>query len=255
MPCLLNHARLVNGNFDHWLRLQQQTLDTPSTPADTAKFNLVLVIGESFIKAHSQLYGYYLPTNPRLKAESDSGRLITFSNVTTTDNFTTPALRNMMNLNDLSKGEQWYEGIYFPLVLKKAGYDVYHYDNQTIDITADRGLSRMFYSPLIREKVYSAISDSLFTYDGDFVDYISSRYAPLETKNPRLVIYHLKGQHFPASQRYPGRGKFTAEDITVKRPWLNAERRAEVAEYDNATLYNDSVVTLITSRFNTEPTF
>lgn len=31
--------------------------------------NVVYVIGESYIKCHSQLYGYYLPTTPNLYQE------------------------------------------------------------------------------------------------------------------------------------------------------------------------------------------
>ncbi|MDE5801290.1 MAG: sulfatase-like hydrolase/transferase, partial [Paramuribaculum sp.] len=69
-----------------------------------------------------------------------------------------------------------------------------------------------------------------------------------------LVIYHLKGQHFPASARYKGALHFTARDITVERPWLTEERRAEVADYDNATLYNDSVVAAIAARYAQAPT-
>ncbi len=254
VPLLVHGYRLVNGRYDRWIDLQRQALQTPVQVADSADFNIVVVIGESFIKAHSELYGYYLPTNPRLKAESDSGRLIAFSDVVTTSNFTTPSLRNLLNLNDTSRGEQWSDGVYFPLVMKKAGYAVYLYDNQTVSTTSDVGISRMLYAPEICRDVYSVYSDSLFSFDGHFVDYISRRYAPREITGPKLVIYHLMGQHFPAADRYPAPGQFTAADITVDRPWLTPERRAQVAQYDNATLYNDSVVSLIISRFRPSAT-
>ena len=254
IPCLINGHYLVNCNYDKWLRVQEDALKVHVTRGDSAQFNVVVVVGESFIRSHSQLYGYYLPTNPGLTAECDSGRLIVYDTVMTTANFTTPSLRNMFNLNNLEKGEEWYEGVYFPLVMKKAGYNVYHYDNQTVGINADRGISRMFYSPLIKDSVYSATSDSLFDYDGDFLNYVHSTYGHAEVENPQLIIYHLKGQHFPASARYEGTPHFTAADITVQRPWLNDERRAEVAEYDNATIYNDSIVCAIAARFMQTPT-
>lgn len=253
IPCLINGYGLVNKNYDRWLSVQRDAMEMHVARCDSAQFDVVVVVGESFIRKHSQLYGYYLPTNPGLKAESDSGRLIVYDSVMSTANFTTPSLRNMFNLNDAAKGEEWYEGVYFPLVMKKAGFNVYHYDNQTVGVNSDRGISRMFYSPLIADTVYAATSDSLFDYDGDFLNYVHSTYAQAEVSDPKLVIYHLKGQHFPASARYKGAKHFTAADITVRRPWLNDERRAEIAEYDNATVYNDSIVCAIASRFQQRP--
>lgn len=254
VPCVINGYHLVNGSFDRWLRVQKEALRSKVCGSDSAQFNVVVVVGESFIRSHSQLYGYYLPTNPRLSAECDSGRLIVYDDVTTTANFTTPALRNMLNLNNLSAGEEWYEGVYFPLLMRLAGYEVYHYDNQTADMCADRGISRMFYSPLILDSVYNAVSDKVFDYDGDYLDYVSSRCAPGEGSGRKLVIYHLKGQHFPVSARYKGAPHFTARDITVERSWLTDSRRAEVADYDNATLYNDSIVAAVAGRYAQTPT-
>ena len=254
IPCLMNGYDMVNRNYDRWLDIQYDALDFHVTRGDSAQYNIVVVVGESFIRTHSSLYGYYLPTNPGLTAERDSGRLVVYDSVMTTANFTTPSLRNLFNLNDLSKDEEWYESVYFPLVMKKAGYSVYHYDNQTVGLNADRGISRMFYSPLIKDCVYDATSDSLFDYDGDFLNYVHSGYAPVEAHGPKLVIYHLKGQHFPASARYEGIPHFSAADITVQQPWLNDERRAEIAEYDNATIYNDSIVSAIAARFMETPT-
>lgn len=254
IPCLINGYSMVNRNYDRWLRVQYDALNLTVNRGDSAQFNVVVVVGESFIRSHSQLYGYYLPTNPGLTAECDSGRLIVYDKVMTTANFTTPSLRNLFNLNNLANGEDWYEGVYFPLMMKKAGYNVYHYDNQTVGLNADIGISRMFYSPLIRDSVYEATSDLLFDYDGDFLNYVHSTFGQAEAEGPKLVIYHLKGQHFPASARYKGIPHFSAADITVQRPWLNDERRAEVAEYDNATIYNDSIVCAITARFMQTPT-
>ncbi|MDE5800455.1 MAG: sulfatase-like hydrolase/transferase, partial [Paramuribaculum sp.] len=125
-PCVINGYRLVNGSFDRWLRVQEEAMRAKVCGSDSAQFNVVVVVGESFIRSHSQLYGYYLPTNPRLSAECDSGRLIVYDDVVTTANFTTPALRNMLNLNNLSAGEEWYDGVYFPLLMRRAGYCVYH---------------------------------------------------------------------------------------------------------------------------------
>ena len=84
--------------------------------------NVVLVIGESFIKAHSSLYGYGLDTNPRLMKEKSKGRLITFSDVVTPYSGTSSAIRNVMSCNSIGNGEKWCDSPYFPAIFKKAGY-------------------------------------------------------------------------------------------------------------------------------------
>ena len=43
--------------------------------------NIVLVIGESYNKHHSQLYGYNMPTTPRQVAMAQEGSLVPFSDV------------------------------------------------------------------------------------------------------------------------------------------------------------------------------
>lgn len=56
--------------------------------------NIVLVIGESYIKHHAQLYGYYLNTTPLLNREKEKGNLIVFNDVVSPANNTTIVLKN-----------------------------------------------------------------------------------------------------------------------------------------------------------------
>ena len=67
--------------------------------------NVVFVIGESFIKYHSSVYGYYLQTTPNMQKERDRGNLFVFNNVMSPYNYTSAAIRNMMSTNSLSDGE------------------------------------------------------------------------------------------------------------------------------------------------------
>ena len=43
--------------------------------------NIVLIIGESFGKHHSQQYGYFMPTTPRQVEWEKTGQLVAFSDV------------------------------------------------------------------------------------------------------------------------------------------------------------------------------
>lgn len=241
---------LQSAEISVWERTQQEAMSTKCEGNSANNFNIVMIIGESMIRNHSSLYGYYLPTNPRLSAERDKKNLVVFTNIFTTANYTTPSIRNMMNLNDLSVGENWSNSVYFPLLLKWGGWSVYHYDNQTITQTSDTGIARMFYADINTYITYDAVSDSIFAHDGEYVDYVERKLKPREKKGKRFVIYHLTGQHFPASERYTGPGRFSADDITVDRPWLNNERRNAIAQYDSAMAYNDSIVGAIIDQRN-----
>jgi heptose-I-phosphate ethanolaminephosphotransferase len=242
------------ANTSAWEQTQLVALKSPCKGAADRNFDIILVIGESMIRSHSSLYGYYLPTNPRLLAERDSNRLVVFQDMYTTANYTTPSIRNMLNLNDLSAGELWTNSVYFPLLVKRGGWNVYHYDNQTVEKTTDGGIAGIFYSDVNMQHVYDGVSDSIFEYDGSYVDYVQRTLMLREKAGKRFVIYHLMGQHFPASSRYPGNGRFSASDITINREWLTDDHRAAVAQYDSAMAYNDSIVGAIIDQRNKVPT-
>jgi len=252
---LFKYIKYENGNLKSYLDLQQKVLTSDKVSSDSVPdFNICIIIGESFIRKHSSLYGYYLPTNPRLGREREKGNLIVFDDVISTANMTTLSVRNMMNLNSISNGEKWYESVYFPLLMKKAGWKILYYDNQVVDITRDTGISMMFYSDLNREHVYDDVSDTLFRYDGDYVNYVSGKLrSQYTTRNGKLAIYHLMGQHFAAKDRFDIMPRFTVSDIDPKYSTLKKEQLQEIADYDNATFYNDSVVGKILDDWKSRP--
>ena len=58
------------------------------------------------------------------------------------------------------------------------------------------------------------------------------------------------GQHVMASERYPSNfNYFNSNDIHRNEKYLNNEKKQMIAEYDNATLYNDSVMGIIFNHF------
>lgn len=238
---------LESDDMKRWVQVQRQIWDEEICTTDTASadIDIALIIGESFIRAHSSLYGYRLNTNPRLGQEADSGRLAVFEDVITPANFTTIALRNILNLNNVSAGEKWCEAAYLPLLMKKGGWNVYHYDNQTASRSSDVGISRMFYADIICDKVLDDRNERTFPYDGQFVEAVGNRLKKKVKPGRRFVIYHLWGQHFDSRDRYEGTPFFKESDITTQRPWIGGRERQAIADYNNATRYNDSVVARI----------
>lgn len=254
MAILLYGHYLMNRHTGSWEQLQIDNAKTVRQAPDSLRFNVVMIVGESFIRVHSSLYGYALPTNQRLEAEADSGLLIAFDQTYTTANFTTPSLRNAFNLNRTDRGEEWYEGLYFPMVMKQAGWQCAHFDNQTVSRRNDNGISALFYSPLNMKFTYSAVGDSVFDLDGEFLNHTKRKMAKMPISDRQFVTYHLMGQHFPASERYSGRNRITLEQVGRLHHNLTGDELRQVYEYDNATAYNDSIVGAIIDQWSTTPT-
>lgn len=218
--------------------------------------NLILVIGESHIKWHSSLYGYRLPTNPLLEKEKECGRLFVFEDVAAPFIRTSDNIKNLLSCNCIGQNEKWYEKPIFPAIFKKMGFHVSFFDNQGNGSKTSTGfaLNSFLYNDDILNISYNQISDTCFRYDGEMVEYYSKMK---ERERRNLLIFHLQGQHMKAEEKYPHTNrfnKFNKDDILRNDSWLNDEKRQIIAEYDNATLYNDYVLKEITRLFEDENT-
>lgn len=241
-----------------WKNVQLEVISKQIRHSDMAdSINVVVIIGESFIKNHSNLYGYPLKTNPRLTSEFESKNLVVFNDYISSANFTAESLRNTLQLNDLSQGEYWSESPYFPLVISKSGWKVHLYDNQftTPKGMADVQLVSMMRNALLDRECYEWTNDSIDIYDEDFIDRINLDF-PFNNSVGNFDIYHLYGQHFAPSDRYPNTQEnnyFSQDSIPYQRPWLTPDKKQIVAEYDNATKYNDKVIGKILDRYKLTP--
>lgn len=238
-------ACLVSQNMEHAVEVSLETQVTPQTSGGDS-LNVIYVIGESYIKRHSRLYGYSLPTTPNLDAEKRRGNLFVFDDVVSFSSGTSEVMKNTLCCNSLRYDEKWYDTPYFPTLFKKAGYDVFLWDNQRefggqalflFSIMAfmyDEGLSKVSYTKL---------NEHPFPFDGQLVEDFSAKS---NRRNARqLVMFHLMGQHMNFKDRYPHEKPFeayTAKDIKLNKPYLNDDKRQLIAEYDNATFYNDYVL-------------
>ena len=77
---------------------------------DTCSFRsptIVLIIGESYGKHHSQQYGYELPTTPRQSARERRGRLVKFTDVVSPWNLTSFVFKNTFSLHVIGQPGEW----------------------------------------------------------------------------------------------------------------------------------------------------
>lgn len=229
------------------IAVTRKAVATPAHRSENAP-TLVLVIGESYIKSHAGIYGYPLPTTPCMSREQRRGRLWAFGDAVSPFNNTNMTMRVLLSLNSVNHGEQWQQCPLVAAIFKSAGYQVDLWDNQRDFFSATdyaRGLNGFIYHPDVRKLCYSNLNSKNYNYDGEIIaSYATSQACGVA--QPRLVIFHLRGQHIMASKRYPhdaGFDRFTASDYTFrKEAFLTQEMREQIAHYDNATLYNDHVL-------------
>ena len=70
--------------------------------------NIVLIIGESYNKYHSQLYGYNMPTTPRQLALAKEGSLVAFTDVVAPWNLTSYVFKNVLSLQVVGDSGTWH---------------------------------------------------------------------------------------------------------------------------------------------------
>ena len=228
--------------------------------------NIVLIIGESYGKVHSQLYGYKYPTTPRQVKLERSGLLTRFSDVVSCWNLTSFVFKNVLSMHVVGQKGEWCDYALFPELFKKAGYNVTFLTNQFLPQAKEAiyDFSGGFFlnNPELSKFLFTTRNKSLHRFDeGLLADYDglvksgdivinNARNRKSAAKDPNLIIFHLIGQHVNYRTRVPNdRRVFTAADYTESRPDLSERRRRVLADYDNACLYNDSIVASIIKRF------
>ena len=215
--------------------------------------NIVLIIGESYGKLHSQQYGYFMPTTPRQIKREKSGLLVPFSDVVAPWNLTSFVFKNIFSLHVVGEKGEWCDYPLFPSLFRKAGYHVTFITNQFLPKAkqAVYDFSGGFFlnHPELSAAMFDSRNQQLYRFDRGLLDDYDKNQQQHNT-NHNLIIFHLLGQHVKYNQRFPSdRRHFKAEDYEKKRADLDGKQRNVLADYDNAILYNDSIVDAIISRF------
>jgi heptose-I-phosphate ethanolaminephosphotransferase len=208
--------------------------------------HIVLVIGESYNKYHSTLYGYQLPTTPVQQKRLDDGELYVFRDVVTPWNITSNVFLDLFSMWEYGLSETISTMPLFPLLFRRAGYSVNFFSNQYLLKGFRKGATNQAGHFFLAD---GEMSDSLFTfrnrkaskYDmglvGQIYDFKKSRKQTEYT----LDIIHLIGQHFDYSLRYPKtKATFSVNDYVEKT--ISKDAKEMVMHYDNATKYNDTVL-------------
>lgn len=220
---------------------------------------IVLIIGESYSKAHCQLYGYPQKDTPRQRRLERGGWLTKFNDVVSCWNLTSFVFKNVLSMHVVGEKGEWCDYPLFPELFRKAGYQVTFLTNQFL-LAAGQAVydfSGGFFlnDPVLSKAQFDLRNTSLHRFDegllSDYDNFLNE--GKINLKGNNLIIFHLIGQHVSYNTRYPkDRAKWHADDYKELRPDIAGDhyRRRMIAAYDNACLYNDSIVTQIVKRFD-----
>lgn len=212
---------------------------------------IVLIIGESYNRHHSSLYGYQLPTTPHQQEYQATGNLYRFDDVIASYNLTYKSFQNMLTLYDYDSAGTWYDYPIVPVMFCQAGYEVMFFSNQNTldkasaftDFTEDMFMNNADISRFM----FDVRNPRSHQYDMDLVgDYL----ATASTGKPQLIILHFIGLHADYKLRYPEERKTFAPSDYPSRKDLSEEEKEILADYDNAVRYNDEVVDSILRVFS-----
>ena len=240
------HLHLTNHENDAAWEASEKVFQSTVTRDEKDTLDVVLIIGESYNKYHASIYGYYLDTTPTMREQQKRGNLFVFQDAVSPYNMTTLAVKNMLSTNSISLHQSWEEHPLVMTIFRKAGFDIAIWDNQKSEnnvLFHDFSNNSLLYGKKMVESTYHHLNNAPFDYDLQLVDTaLNVKRKPGST----LTVFHLMGQHTAPIWRYPENDEnaiYTADSI--QRNDLNDYQRQYIAEYDNATRYNDHVVASI----------
>ena len=231
--------------------------------------HIILIIGESYNRHHAQLYGYEKPTTPRQLKRAQQGELIAYQDVVAPWNLTSFVFKYLFSLYTVGDQGEWCDYPLFPEVFRQAGYHVTFLTNQFLpqakEAVYDFSGGFFLNNPTLSNAMFDARNKKLSYYDeGLLKDWdnirgvrsvesgvIKEEGGKASSKQGELTIVHLKGQHLDYRTRSPKTRWFFKRD-DYDRPDLRPEEIQRLAYYDNAVLYNDSIVDQVIRRVENE---
>lgn len=212
--------------------------------------NIMLFIGESFIKRHAQIYGYKLNTTPFLQHEAARGNLVVMDDAMTIATQTSEVFKNMLSMHSVDQPGTWTNAPMVMQLMKLAGYRVSFITNQfAVD---DHKVWANVGGFFLRDSRVSRLlldyqSSQHYVYDEGLLSELDDAILA-DTIN--MNIFHVRGQHVAFDLGFPqDRAHFTWRDYAHRKE-LSQEQKQTVADYDNCTLYQDSICGELFKRYS-----
>lgn len=212
--------------------------------------NIVLMIGESYIKRHAQIYGYDKPTTPRMAAEMEKGNLVPIADAVTAYTLTSNVLKEMLSMHSVDQDGSWSSVPMMPQLFRLAKYRVCLLSNQYTRFNSEIWNSTggfFLNNPKVEKVLFDYHNERKYRYDEGLLQELDTQLKKQTERN--LFLFHVRGQHVSFEFGYPeNRQCFTWKDY-AQRKNLTREQKQSIADYDNCTLYQDSIMGALISRF------
>lgn len=215
---------------------------------------IILILGESFSRHHSALYGYEKCNTPFQISWCKKGNLIKFTDVVSRWNTTCESIQSLLSLSFSGDSLDWYERPFITSIMKKAGYDVTLLSNQyvlhSVGETNDFIEDVFINIPEVSKMQFDHRNKHKSKLDDILLNEYDSIYSHVDAKH-RFTVIHFRGMHFDFSERYPQNfTKFKPNDYN-KYVNLTKEEKTTISNYDNAILYNDHLIDQILQKCKT----
>lgn len=218
--------------------------------------HIVLLIGESYNRHHSQLFGYDKPTTPRQTARMLSGELVPMTDAVAPWNLTSFSFKHFMTMYSAGMQGSWCDYPLMAQLMRLGGYRTEFITNQFV-LSADGSFFDVSGGFFINDERLSRVQfDARNRETHQYDEGLLADYDTIVGPNPRgphFTIIHFLGQHAAARDRFPHRrGAVRFHPSDYDRPDLTKIERWHIADYDNATRYNDAVIDSILRRIEDE---
>ena len=215
---------------------------------DVRPRDIVIIVGESFVRKQSSLFGYDKATNPRLGKLNAQGDLTLFGRVESPMLSTVLSFKQIMSTFE-GKDEQYWRHASIPEVAKLMGYKTYWLSGQNKAGFQNQLITR--YAELCDTSEFTSFMNKSADHPDQRVNDamllpVVERYAKASKGQSNLFIIHLLGSHFDYSTKFtPEFAKFKPSDYPGK-----TELQSKIlSDYDKSLLYNDFVVNQIIQNF------
>jgi heptose-I-phosphate ethanolaminephosphotransferase len=201
----------------------------------TKKMIYVLVIGESSVRNHMSLYGYYRKTNPFLSEIQNE--LIIYQDVISPHANTISSLQKALTLGNYDYPEGRFKGTIIQL-FNKAGFTTYWISNQQPIGIHETGITKLTKSCTKRFFLNTRSNRKESIFDENILNVLQKVLN--ESINKQFIIIHLLGSHVDYKNRYPE--KFNKFIDTPHSKFKNKRAYQMINEYDNSILYTDYIL-------------
>lgn len=209
---------------------------------ETKEGTYVLIIGESFSRNHSSLYGYPRDTSPNMKKRFEKGELFKFNDVVSPHHYTRDTLLKLVTDYSYDSDKKFAESTNIIDLFKKAGYKTFWLSNQEDFVYNGAGLSSVANRADETEFTEKSMSDTKNKLDDSYLLPLLDK-ALTDKSKKKFIVIHLFGSHAAYNSRYPK--EFEYFDLNSEERYfskLQKKNKKVVNEYHNALRYNDYIV-------------